>query len=66
VTNLTKNLKLNAESEFKIIFNKVKSQYDAVNIEVSTHCMANIKQNKKTNEMYRLIFITEFLYSFHL
>lgn len=46
VVNIIKQLRLNDESEFKIIFNNVKSKCDALNIEISIPRTANKQKNR--------------------
>jgi len=46
VVNIIKQLRLNDESEFKIIFNNVKSKCDALNIEISIPHTANKQKNR--------------------
>ncbi|KAE9542517.1 hypothetical protein AGLY_003378 [Aphis glycines] len=46
VVNIIKQLRLNDESEFKIIFNKVKSKCDSLNIEISIPRTANKQKNR--------------------
>jgi ubiquitin-protein ligase len=48
VVNIIKQLRLNNKSEFKIIFNNVKSKCDALNIEISIPRTTN-KQKDKFN-----------------
>jgi hypothetical protein len=42
VVNIIKQLRLNDKSEFKIIFNNVKSKCDVLNIEISIPRTTNI------------------------
>jgi len=66
VVNKIKRLRLNDKTEFKIIFNNVKSKCDALNIEIYVPRTAN---KQTTEAMSRLIcrkIITEYLCSFRL
>jgi hypothetical protein len=46
VVNIIKQLRLNDKSEFKIIFNNVKSKYDALNIEIFISRTINKQKNR--------------------
>lgn len=67
IVNIIKQLRLKDENEFKIIFNKVKSKCDALNIEISIPRTAN-KQKIRCNvqvdfpeDYYRIYFFIPFV-----
>jgi hypothetical protein len=65
VVNIIKQLRLNDKSEFKIIFNNVKSKYDALNIEISIPRTTNKQKTDVISGLICLRIITKYLYSFH-